>query len=109
MRGEAVPLRSCGLHGRENAGMSSEIEVNPSGRISKVSRVKLICPGVGPKARTRVVADGQQVEIPVLRYDRTVGTRAESGTGNKPVQVRYQSHWQIRVWQWEDTMRTELK
>ena len=29
----------------------------------------------GPKARTRVVADGQQVEIPVLRYDRTVGTR----------------------------------
>ena len=27
MREEAVPVRSCGLHGRENAGMSSEIEV----------------------------------------------------------------------------------
>ena len=32
----------------------------------------------GPKARSKDVADGQQVEIPVLRYDRTVGTRVES-------------------------------
>ena len=29
-------------------------------------------------ARSKDVADGQQVEIPVLRYDRTVGTRVES-------------------------------
>ena len=32
----------------------------------------------GPKARTKVVADGQQVEIPVLRFIRTVGTQRES-------------------------------
>ena len=32
----------------------------------------------GPKARTRVVVDGQQVEIPVLHMDRTVGTQKES-------------------------------
>ena len=34
----------------------------------------------GPKPRAKVVGDGQQVEIPVLRYDRTVGTRVESTT-----------------------------
>ena len=28
--------------------------------------------------RARAVADGQQVDIPVLQYDRTVGTRKES-------------------------------
>ena len=32
----------------------------------------------GPKPRTKVVGDGQQVEIPVLQYNRTVGTRVES-------------------------------
>ena len=32
--------------------------------------------------RWRHVADGQQVEIPVLRYDRTVGTHVESITAN---------------------------
>ena len=32
----------------------------------------------GPKARSKDVVDGQQVEIPVLRYNRTVGTRVES-------------------------------
>ena len=30
--------------------------------------------------RARAVADGQQVDIPVLQYDRTVGTRAEIGS-----------------------------
>ena len=34
----------------------------------------------GPKARPRGVADGQQVEIPVLLYNRTVGTQRESAT-----------------------------
>ena len=42
----------------------------------------------GPKARTRVVADGQQVEIPVLRYDRTVGTRAESGSRERKARCK---------------------
>ena len=32
----------------------------------------------GPKARSKDVADGQQVEIPVLLYIRTVGTQRES-------------------------------
>ena len=36
----------------------------------------------GPKPRTKVVGDGQQVEIPVLQYDRTVGTQKESTTWN---------------------------
>ena len=30
------------------------------------------------KARPKGVADGQQVEIPVLRHDRNVGTHVES-------------------------------
>ena len=30
--------------------------------------------------RAGAVADGQQVDIPVLQYDRTVGTRKESGS-----------------------------
>ena len=32
----------------------------------------------GPKARLKSVADGQQVEIPVPQYNRTVGTQVES-------------------------------
>ena len=32
----------------------------------------------GPKARPKGVVDGQQVEIPVLQYNRTVGTYEES-------------------------------
>ena len=32
----------------------------------------------GPKARSKDVVDGQQVEIPVLLCNRTVGTRVES-------------------------------
>ena len=32
----------------------------------------------GPKARLRSVADGQQVEIPVPRVIRTVGTQKDS-------------------------------
>ena len=30
--------------------------------------------------RSKDVADGQQVEIPVLQHDRTVGTHVESGS-----------------------------
>ena len=39
------------------------------------------------------------MEIPVLRYDRTVGTRKESGSRGwiVPVQAGYQPLWQIRV------------
>ena len=56
--------------------MSSERKVRILGRISKVSRVKLICLGKsGPKARQKCVVDGQQVEIPAPVMNRTVVTR----------------------------------
>ena len=66
--------------------------------------------GAGPKARTRVVADGQQVEIPVLRYDRTVGTRKESGSREWKARCkRGTSHFGKSGWQWEAVMRSEIK
>ena len=65
---------------RENAGISSESKV----RILAVESLRFPGEGSsaqrksGPKARTRVVVDGQQVEIPVLFINRTVGTQQES-------------------------------
>ena len=61
-------MRTAGLVGSENAGMSSAMEV----RI--LHTVCLRVPGEGsssqgksgPKARPRGVVDGQQVYIPVL-------------------------------------------
>ena len=41
----------------------------------------------GPKARSKDVTDGQQVEIPVPRYNRTVGTR--EGNMSRKWKVRY--------------------
>ena len=63
-------VRSAGAHRSENAGMSSERQV----RI--LSTVRLRFPGEGssalgksgPKVRPKGVADGQQVDIPVLEY-----------------------------------------
>ena len=37
----------------------------------------------GPKARTRVVVDGQLVEIPVLCMIRTVGTQEDRWTAER--------------------------
>ena len=57
-----------GLYGRENAGMSSESKV----RIFAVESLRFPEEGSssqgksGPKPRTEVVGDGQQVDIPVL-------------------------------------------
>ena len=62
----------------------------------------------GPKVRPKGVADGQQVDIPVLQYDRTVGTRKESGS--REWKARYKrgtSHIGKSVWQWEDVMWSE--
>ena len=61
--------RQCGLHGRENAGMSSESLV----RIQAVESLRFPGEGSsaqgksGPKERPKSVSDGQQVEIPALR------------------------------------------
>ena len=41
----------------------------------------------GPKARSKDVADGQQVDIPVLRYIRNVGTQKESGAGKGKTEI----------------------
>ena len=60
--------RGGGLHTRENAGMSSEIEV----RNFYVESLRFPGEGSstqgksGPKSRSKGVDDGQLVEIPVL-------------------------------------------
>ena len=60
--------------------------------------------------RTRVVADGQQVEIPVLLYNRTVGTQRESATREwKDRGKRGRSTSGKSGVQSEDVKRTELK
>ena len=66
--GRSYTVRSGGLHTRENVGMSSERWV----RIPPVESLRFPEEGSstqgksGPKPRTNVVGDGQQVEIPVL-------------------------------------------
>ena len=77
-RGETYTGRSVsgserGLYGRENAGMSSESKV----RIFAVESLRFPEEGSssqgksGPKPRTKVVGDGQLVDIPVppLAFD----------------------------------------
>ena len=64
----------------------------------------------GPKARPRGVADGQQVEIPVLLYIRTVGTQREStGAERKAACKRGTGLVGKSASQREDVMRTEIK
>ena len=57
------------MYRRENAGMSSEREVGILSAEYLRFQGKADLPWVSRKlkARTRVVADGQQVEIPVLQ------------------------------------------
>ena len=63
-----MSVSECGLHTRENVGMSSERQV----RILPAENLRIPEEGSsaqgksGPKPRTKVVGDGQQVEIPVL-------------------------------------------
>ena len=66
--GRSMTGRTCGLYRRENAGISSESGV----RNSAVESLRFPGEGSsaqgksGPKARPKGVADGQQVDIPVL-------------------------------------------
>ena len=66
--GRSGIVRDRGLYWRENAGMSSESKV----RIFAVESLRFPEEGSssqgksGPKPRTEVVGDGQQVDIPVL-------------------------------------------
>ena len=73
--------RTCGASRSENAGMSNERWV----RIPSAARLRF--PGAGssaqgksgPKVRPRGVADGQQVEIPVLKlFDMSKGGTQEA-------------------------------
>ena len=61
-------MNSGGQSGSENVGMSNEKKSeNLFRRKTKVSWGRLVRPGlVGPKTRPKGVADGQQVNIPVL-------------------------------------------
>ena len=65
--GRSHTERSGGQYTRENAGMSSESEV----RIFAVKSPRIPEEGSspqgksGPKPRTKVVGDGQSVEIPI--------------------------------------------
>ena len=67
--GRSGIVRDRGLYWRENAGMSSESKV----RIFAVESLRFPEEGSssqgksGPKPRTIVVGDGQQVDIPVPR------------------------------------------
>ena len=65
--GRSYAVRHCGLHTRENVGMSSERRV----RIPSTENLRFPEEGSsaqgksGPKPRPKGVGDGQQVEIPV--------------------------------------------
>ena len=65
--GGSFAVRHCGLHTRENVGMSSERRV----RIPSTENLRFPEEGSsaqgksGPKPRPKGVGDGQQVEIPV--------------------------------------------
>ena len=67
--GRRWTVRLAGLHTRENVGMSSESKV----RILAAENLRFPEEGSssqgksGPKPRTEVVGDGQQVDIPVPR------------------------------------------
>ena len=66
--GRSYSGSGSGLHGRENAGISSE----SGARNSAVESLRFSGEGSsarsksGPKPRPKGVGDGQQVEIPVL-------------------------------------------
>ena len=70
--GRSMTGRTCGLYRRENAGISSE----SGARNSAVESLRVPGEGSsaqgksGPKARPKGVADGQQVEIPVLPREK---------------------------------------
>ena len=64
----------------------------------------------GPKARSKDVVDGQQVEIPVLLYNRTVGTQRESATREwKDRGKRGRSHVGKSAWRSEGVTHSEMK
>ena len=104
-------MRTAGAIRSENAGVSS------ARRVRIPSTVCLRVPGEGssaqgesgPKMRPKGVVDGQQVEIPVLQYNRTVGTYEESMSREwKAACKRGRSPVGKTAGQSEGVMRTEI-
>ena len=60
-------VRICGLHTRENVGMSSErsVRIRPTEYLRFPEEGSSTQGKSGPKLRAKAVGDGQQVEIPV--------------------------------------------
>ena len=101
-------LRMVGNHSK-SAKAEGSLTVTPTGGAG--TKVGLSDPvgKSGPKARPRGVADGQQVEIPVLLYIRTVGTQREStGAERKAACKRGTGLVGKTASQREDVMRTEI-
>jgi hypothetical protein len=93
-------VRRPGGDGREYAGISSVNSDEKSGRRKpKVSWGRQIRPGlVGPKARPKGVADGQQVNIPAPSGGRlTEGVTQEDSPGLVLVQVQALRLWRRQI------------
>ena len=90
--GRSRTERICGLYTRENAGMSSETYARNIG----VEGPRFPGEGSstqgksGPKPRTEVVGDGQQVEIPAppiyLKNARDTGVEGKRGRGKTRIE-----------------------
>ena len=92
--------RHCGLHRRENAGMSSESHA----RNMAVESPRFPGEGSsaqgksGPKPRTIVVGDGEQVEIPAPpRNDAVTQKDSSSRVMVNPVQASRLGYSEVRT------------
>ncbi len=92
--------RICGLHTRENAGMSSESHA----RNMAVESPRFPGEGSsaqgksGPKPRTEVVGDGQQVYIPALPRNEAVTQKdSSSRVMVNPVQAVSLGYSEVRI------------
>ena len=67
--GRSMIVRTCGLYTSENVGMSSarKVRILPAENLRFPEEGSSSQGKSGPKPRTKVVGDGQQVDIPVPR------------------------------------------
>ena len=65
--GRSSVVRHCGLHRRENVGISSarQVGILPTENLRFPEQGSSTQGKSGPKPRAKAVGDGQQVEIPV--------------------------------------------
>ena len=98
--GRSTIERTCGRHRRENAGISSESEA----RNFAVESPRFPGEGSstqgksGPKPRTEVVGDGQQVHIPALPRNEAVTQKDSlSRVMVNPVQASRLGFCEVRI------------